>query len=111
MISHFNMQTINKHLEDIKEFIEDCSYEDAASESYSHPQYITGFPYFLEDILDLLLRDISNTNSDNWTEGRYLILKHKEEIDMNFQRLLGGVNLKDNLFKGIKDIENYRELM
>lgn len=101
----------NNHLEDIKEFVEDCSYEDVAGESYSHPQYITGFPFFLEDILHYLLKDISHTNKDNWTEGRYLILKHKEEIDLNFQKILMDANLVDNLFKGIKDIENYRNFM
>jgi hypothetical protein len=102
---------LNNHLEDIKEFIEDCSYEDAAGESYSHPQYITGFPFFLEDILHYLLKDISHTNKDNWTEGRYLILKHKEQIDLNFQKILSDSNLAESLFKGIKDIENYRNFM
>jgi hypothetical protein len=105
------METINKHLEDIKEFVEDCSYEDAASESYSHPQYITGFPLFLEDILYYLIDNTPNTNIDNWTEGRYLILKHKEEIDLNFQKIMRDSNLRENLFKGIKDIENFREFM
>lgn len=59
------MKPEQNHLEDIKEFVEDCSYEDAAGEAYSHPQYITGFPMFLEDILDYLLKDISHTNKDN----------------------------------------------
>jgi len=104
-------QKQNEYLEDIKEFVEDCSYDDAAGEAYSHPQYITGFPMFLEDILDYLLKDTSHTNEDNWTEGRYLILKHKEEIDLNFQKLLIEMNLKENLFKGIKDIENYKNFM
>jgi hypothetical protein len=100
----------NNHLEDMKEFIKDCSYEDAAGEAYSHPQYITGFPMFLEDILYYLLKDIShNTNEENWTEGRYLILKHKEKIDKNFQKLLSDSNLTENLFKGIKDIENFKD--
>lgn len=98
-------------IEDIKDFMEDCSHEVVAGESYSHPQYITGFPFFLEDILDYLLSDMSRTNKDNWTEGRYLILKHKEQIDLNFQKLLSNANLKEGLFKGIKDIENYRDFM
>ena len=100
-----------KRLEQIKEFTEDCSYEDASSEAYSHPQYITGFPMFLEDILHYLLEGTSHTNKDNWTEGRYLILKHKDEIDANFQKLLIKSNLSESLFKGIKDIENYIEFM
>ena len=104
-------EKVINHLEDIKEFLEDCSYEDAAGESYSHPQYITGFPFFMEDILNYLLKDISHTNKDNWTEGRYLILKHKEQIDLNFQKILSDGNLAENLFKGIKDIENYRNFM
>ena len=54
------MKPKQNHLEDIKEFVEDCSYEDAAGEAYSHPQYITGFPMFLEDILHYLLKDISH---------------------------------------------------
>ena len=105
------MKPEQKHLENIKEFIKDCSYEDAVTEAYTHPQYITGFPMFLEDILHYLLKDISNTDEDNWTEGRYLILKHKEEIDLNFQKILADANLTENLFKGIKDIENYKNFM
>jgi len=99
-----------KLLEDLKEFMEDCSYEDAPSEAYNHPEYITGFPMFLEDILHYLCEDMGKTNKDNWTEGRYLILKHKEEIDLNFQIMLGKMNLSENLFKGIKDIENFKDL-
>ena len=102
---------LNNHLEDIKEFIKDCSYEDAAGESYSHPQYITGFPMFLEDILHYLLKDLSHTNKNNWTEGRYLILKHKEEIDANFQKVLSEANLNESLFNGIKDLENFKDFI
>jgi hypothetical protein len=97
--------------EDIKEYIEDCSWEGAAGEAYGHPQYITGFPYFMEDILHLLIDRDSITNADNWTEGRYLILKHAEEIDKNFQKIVSDAFLRENLFKGIKDMENFRDFM
>jgi len=100
-----------KLLAEIKEFTKDCSYEEVVGDTYCHPQYITGFPLFLEDILYYLIGDISDTNEDNWTEARYLILKYKEIIDLNFQRILKESNLKENLFKGIKDIENFKDFM
>ncbi len=101
----------NKLVEEIKEFMEDCSYETAAGEAYGHPQYITGFPLFLEDVLHYLIPDVRQKNRDNWMEGRYLILKYKREIDSNFQKILNDANLSKKLFEGIKDLENFQDFM
>jgi hypothetical protein len=105
---------MNKNLKNLREILnnnEAIHWEEAPRDVYSHPEYITGFPFFLEEILNRLLDGISHTNEHNWDEGRYLIIKHKEDIDRNFIELMSKINLNEALFKGIKDIENFRNFM
>lgn len=104
---------MNKHLKILKEIMDsdDNSYEDVPSVVYNHKEYITGFPYFLEDLVHFILKDTHNPTEHQIMEARYLILKHKEKIDINFQKLIMGLELEENLFKGIKDIDNFKNFM
>jgi hypothetical protein len=104
---------MNEHLKKLKEIMEsdDNSYEDIPSDVYSHKEYITGFPYFLEDIVHFILKDVYKPTEEQLTEARYLVLKHKEDIDINFQKLMFKIKLDEELFRGIKDIENFKDYM
>lgn len=89
----------------------DGDFLDSAGESYSHPEYITGFPMGIECILHYLLEGYGKLSDEQYKEGRYLILKYKDQIDENFQKIMMESNLSDRLFEGIKDIENYKRFM
>ena len=104
---------MNKHIEKLNEIInnQDCSWETASSEVYSHLEYVTGFPLFIEDILHYMTEDLGKLNIENYNEGRYLILKHKEQIDNNLKKILMESNLKERLFENINDIENFKKYM
>lgn len=85
-------------------------FSDLLDKVYSHPDYVTGFAFSVDDIIFDRILNPNNYTQSEYEEAKYLVNKHRKEIDKNVTAYICKVIMNGDIFKEIDNIKNFIEL-
>jgi hypothetical protein len=85
-------------------------FEDLMEQVYSHPDYVTGFAFSVDDIIFDRVLDPNNFTQSEYDEIKYLVNKHRERINKNVTAYITKAYMNGDIFREIDNINNFMDL-